>query len=165
MVDNMAENLWRFTGAEAADFASGTVLIPEGERLGKLFVLISGEVEVLRGGTVIAKIDEPGSMLGEMSVLLDMPHSATVRALTPTRTHIIGDATEFLSSRPLLALDLARLVARRLEATTALLAQMRQEFEGKSERKQELGFIEKILASLTQPQPRPKDASRTPHHE
>jgi CRP-like cAMP-binding protein len=161
----MVDNMWRFTGAEALDFAPGAVLLREGDRLGKLFILISGEVEVLRGGTIITTIDEPGSMLGEMSVLLDMPHSATVQARKPTRAYIIGDVNEFLSSRPLLALDLARMVARRLEATTALLAQMRQEFEGKSERKQELGFIEKILTVLTHPQPRPKDAPRSIDHE
>jgi CRP/FNR family cyclic AMP-dependent transcriptional regulator len=143
----MADNVWGFTGAQALDFAPGAVLIPEGERLGKLFVLISGEIEVRRGGTMIARIDEPGSVLGEMSVRLDIPHSAGVRALTATRAYIIDDAMQLLASRPLLALDLARLVARRLEATTALLAQMRQEFEAKGENRQELGFIERYSLS------------------
>jgi CRP-like cAMP-binding protein len=60
--------------------AAGDVVVAEGERSGTLFVVGSGEFEVTRQGSTIATITEPGSVIGEGSVLLDTPHGATVTA-------------------------------------------------------------------------------------
>ena len=68
------------TDAEPQHFAAGTELLSEGKASGRLFILIDGRIEVLRGGTQIALVDEPGSVFGEMSILLDVPHTATVSA-------------------------------------------------------------------------------------
>jgi len=159
----MSEILWRFADLESQSFSPGAVLIPEGERLGKLFVLASGEVEVLRAGTIVTTVDEPGAIFGEMSVLLDMPHSATVRARSAVEAYAVDDVLEFLKQRPALAVDLAVLVASRLQATTAVLVDLRKQFEGK---KEELGFIERIFAALTAP-PRSRggDGGRVISHE
>ncbi|RYZ92303.1 MAG: cyclic nucleotide-binding domain-containing protein, partial [Proteobacteria bacterium] len=51
-------------------FKSGQVILPEGERLGKLYVLIGGQVEIIRERTQVTHVDEPGSIFGEMAVLL-----------------------------------------------------------------------------------------------
>ena len=64
-------------------FPSGAVLIPEGGKLNTMFVLRSGELEVVRDNIVVTTIRQPGTIFGEMSVLLDAPHSATVRAVAP----------------------------------------------------------------------------------
>ena len=56
------------------------LVLNEGETTGRLYVLIDGKLEVLKGGTVVATVSEPGAILGEMSVLLGQPHTATVRA-------------------------------------------------------------------------------------
>src|SRR6185437_16214419 len=69
-------------GQRVAHFDSGETIIPEGARLGKLFILIEGQIEVIRKDTQVTHMDEPGSVFGEMSMLLDMPHSATVKALS-----------------------------------------------------------------------------------
>ncbi|RYE88567.1 MAG: cyclic nucleotide-binding domain-containing protein, partial [Hyphomicrobiales bacterium] len=58
-------------GREAKTFKAGELLIREGGQEGKLFVLIDGQVEVLRKETQVSYIDEPGSIFGEMSVLLE----------------------------------------------------------------------------------------------
>ena len=70
-------------GREAQSFRPGHILIKEGGQEGKLFVLIDGQVEVLRKDTQVSYIDEPGSIFGEMAVLLDMPSSATVTPCSP----------------------------------------------------------------------------------
>jgi CRP-like cAMP-binding protein len=61
--------------------AGGSVILEECQTTGRVYVLVEGHVEVLRGGTQIAVLDEPGSLIGEMSVLLGVPHTATARAL------------------------------------------------------------------------------------
>ena len=50
-------------------FPSGHVLVPQGGKLGRLFVLRQGEVEVERDGVFINSISTPGSIFGEMSLL------------------------------------------------------------------------------------------------
>src|SRR5690554_1470458 len=97
-------------GHEAVAFKPGTVLIEEGGHEGRLFVLIEGQVEVLRKDTQVSYIDEPGSVFGEMAVLLDMPNSATVKALSTVQAYVIDDAIEFLGGRPEIALYVATLL-------------------------------------------------------
>ena len=103
-------------------YPAGAVLIPEGGKLNTMFVLRSGELEVVRDRVVIATIRQPGTIFGEMSVLLDAPHSATVRALTPVEIYVIPDAVRVLQERPALLLQIAKLLAKRVSNTTAALA-------------------------------------------
>ena len=56
-----------------ADCPRGTVLIEEGARPGRMFVLVSGEVVVEHDGVPFARIDNPGAVFGEMSAVLDRP--------------------------------------------------------------------------------------------
>ena len=65
---------------------AGTVLLTEGMTSGRLYVLVEGSIEVVRGETQVAVVSEPGSMFGEMSMLLELPHTATVRTLSPRRS-------------------------------------------------------------------------------
>lgn len=140
-------------GRAAVAFQPGEVLIAEGDNEGKLFVLIEGQVEVQRKDTQVSYIDEPGSIFGEMSVLLDMPASATVKALSGIKAHVIEDALAFLGSRPEIALHVASLLARRLYYTTTYLVDLQQQSEGKRE---DLDLVDKILAQLVA---KPDDAA------
>ena len=67
-------------GGAKRSVAAGAEVLHEGGRTGHLYVLIEGRLEVIKGDAVVASIAEPGAVLGEMSVLLDTPHTATVRA-------------------------------------------------------------------------------------
>ncbi len=102
-------------------FPAGAVLIAEGGKLNTMFVLRSGELEVSRDGVVVTVIRQPGTIFGEMSVLLDAPHSATVRAVTAVEVYVIPDALRVLEQRPHLLLQIARLLAKRVSNTTATL--------------------------------------------
>lgn len=134
-------------GREAKSFKPGDVLIREGGQEGKLYVLIDGQVEVLRKDTQVSYIDEPGSIFGEMSVLLDMPYSATVKALSDTRAYEIDDAIKFLMSDAAIAIEVASLLARRLYYTTSYLVDLQQQAAGKRE---DLDLVDRILAQLVQ---------------
>ena len=101
------------------------MILHEGGRTGHLYVLIEGRLEVVKGDTVVATITEPGAMLGEMSVLLDKPHTATVRAAADSTIYEIDDAASFLRKQPAVAL-LDRAVA-------GAAAQCRQHLSGRSQ--------------------------------
>jgi CRP/FNR family cyclic AMP-dependent transcriptional regulator len=103
-------------------FPAGHELIEQGGKLGKLFVLRQGEVEIERDGTFISSTSTPGAIFGEMSLLLDIPHSATVRAVTDIEVFVINDALKVLEANPSWILQIARLLAQRVNATTQALA-------------------------------------------
>lgn len=126
-------------------FPAGAVLIPEGGKLNTMFVLRSGELEVVRDGVVVTSIRQPGTIFGEMSVLLDSPHSATVRAVTPVEVFVIPDAIRVLEQRSKLLLQIARLLAKRVSNTTAALVT--------AEREGSLVLSHEAVATLSNPAP------------
>jgi CRP-like cAMP-binding protein len=117
-------------GGRESNFAAGTQILREGEMTGRVYVLVSGQVDVVKDGTVVANLAEPGSILGEMSVLLGRPHSATVVAGTSTTVYVFDDAATFLASQPGIALLVARTLALRLYNATTSLADAKRQYAG-----------------------------------
>lgn len=129
-------------------YPAGHVLVDQGGKTGKLFVLKSGEVEVERDGVFVSSATRPGVIFGEMSLLLDTPHSATVRAVSDIEVYVIEDALAVLEANPGWTLQIARLLAQRVNATTAQLAESRG---GVSDTEQ-LVLPQNVLASWGDPQ-------------
>ena len=144
----MADILDYCDGLAKISFKPGQVILPENERLGRLYVLVTGQVEVIRERTAVTLVDEPSSIFGEMAVLLDMPHSATVKALSAVTAYEIPDALTFLDKRPEFSLAIATMLARRLYYTTSYLVDLQQQAAGK---RQDLDLVDQILATLVDP--------------
>jgi CRP-like cAMP-binding protein len=125
--------------------ADGTVLLAEGQRTGRAYVLAEGRIEVLRGDIQIAVCDEPGSLVGEMSTLLGSAHTATARALGDAKVHVIEDADAFLKAQPQVLWLVARLLARRLNAATGYLADLKQQF---ADHDDHFAMVGEVLESL-----------------
>jgi CRP-like cAMP-binding protein len=123
----------------------GTVLLKQGTRSGKLYILIEGRVEVKREDTLVAAIDEPGAIFGEMSALLDVDHTANVIAATPVTVYRFDDAASYLQSDPQVALTVARKLAQRLNTVTTYLVDLKRQYAGHSNH---LGMVSEVLASL-----------------
>jgi CRP-like cAMP-binding protein len=126
-------------------FAAGEDLLREGERSGVIYILIDGMVEVLKGDIAVTTAAEPGAVFGEMSALLDAPHMATVRCLTPSRFHVATNAVEFLQLSPQVALGIARLLAKRLHSMTTYLADLKRQFEDHDDH---LAIVDVVLEAL-----------------
>ncbi len=124
----------------------GTLLTEEGKHSGRLYLLESGRLTVLRDGVILATIDELGAIIGEMAVLLGTPHSATVRAEGPVSVRVLDDAFEALDQHPELALHIATVACARLNATSALLVELRR---GTAGREKEQALLGRILNALT----------------
>ncbi len=128
---------------------AGEVLLSEGNTSGHLYILVEGRIEVLRGSTQVAVVSEPGSVFGEMSVLLNTPHTATVRALSPVTVYAYANAAGFLRSDPQVAFVIARLLAQRLNLATTYLADLKRQYAGQGNH---LGMVSDVLASLVHQQ-------------
>ena len=116
----------------AALYEPGAVVMREGEQAREMFVVLSGEMEVLRrskGGTEgrVAMLG-PGSWVGEMSILDVQPRSATVRTLAPAiLLRITGEDLDRLYRKDMRAYllvvqNIARELSRRLRVADGMIA-------------------------------------------
>jgi CRP-like cAMP-binding protein len=128
-----------------ATFAPGDVLIAEGKSTGRLYVLIEGSVAIMKGDFQINLVSDPGAIFGDMSVLLGIPHMATVRAVTPCRAHMTEDGAAFLQSHKEVTYLLSQMLAQRLQGVTTYLVDIKRQFEDHSGH---LGMVDEILETL-----------------
>ncbi len=79
-------------------FKRGEALVEQGQKSNALFILLTGRARVMtsdsRGREVILAALAQGDYLGEMSIIDNEPHSATVRAEVQTDVLMLG-RTEF----------------------------------------------------------------------
>ena len=91
-------------------------MFEQAELTGLLFVLVEGAAEVIKDGVSVATTAEPGAIFGDLSALLGVPHTATVRAVRASRFHVIRNPRVFLKENPPACLLLCEMLARRLDA-------------------------------------------------
>src|SRR5579859_6897871 len=89
----------RLAALPLARYEVGDTVFAEGTKTGRLLILKTGAVAIVKGGTEIATVAEPGAVFGELSALLDQPHSADVRALEASEFHV-ADAAALLGQDP-----------------------------------------------------------------
>jgi CRP/FNR family cyclic AMP-dependent transcriptional regulator len=130
-------------------FEQGSILLAEGPATDKMYVLASGQIEVLKGKVPVAWISDPGAIFGEISALLKVGHSATVRAATPLTAFEIVGAEKFLRDSPDMMANVARLLARRLVDATTYLTDLKQQY---ADRDDHLGMVDEVLEALVQQQ-------------
>jgi len=77
-------------------FKRGEALVEQGQKSNALFILLTGRARVMtsdsRGREVILATLSQGDYLGEMSIIDNEPHSATVRAEVQTDVLMLGRA-------------------------------------------------------------------------
>jgi CRP-like cAMP-binding protein/Zn-dependent protease len=71
---------------EWANIAPGQEVLRQGQVGDAFYAVQSGQVEVVGDGKRVAVLG-PGSYFGEVALLLDVPRTATVRAMTPVRAY------------------------------------------------------------------------------
>ncbi len=131
--------------------AAGQVVIVEGQPLGGIYFLESGEVEILKRGVPIAEVFEPGAVLGEMSWLLDTAPTATVRALTACTFRHVAEPEAFVREHPEVALAIARTLAQRVDSLGRYLVDIKNQFKDRADH---LGMIDEVLDALMHKHPR-----------
>jgi CRP-like cAMP-binding protein len=123
----MVDLLQLSTHLPEVDIDSGREILREGERTGAIWILVSGELRVLRGATVIDWIDRPGAVIGEMAVLLGTAATASVEASEPSRLRYAVNGEDFLSD-PTVTRLVAVGLAERLNLATTYLADLQDQY-------------------------------------
>lgn len=116
------------------ELSSGADVFHEGEAGRDLFVILDGEIEVLRrskrGHETRVALLGPGDWFGEMSILDVLPRSATMRVVAPSQLlRFNAQDLDTLYRRDvraysLLVLNIAREISRRLRVADGLLADL-----------------------------------------
>jgi CRP-like cAMP-binding protein len=123
-------------------FDAGETVFAEGTKTGRLLILRSGAVSIFKGDVEFAQVAEPGAVFGELSALLDEPHSADVRALEKSEFYV-ADAAAFLQD-PTALLYVTVVLARRINAANQGLLQLKIMLEAGEPR----GLIAKALDGI-----------------
>jgi len=116
------------SGLPVVTYQPGETVIVDGSTTGRLLILKKGNVAVAKEDTEIAKVAEPGAVFGELSVLLNQPHTADVRALETSQFHI-ANATTLFEQNPVAVLYVATVLAHRLDAANHALIQLKNQLQ------------------------------------
>jgi CRP-like cAMP-binding protein len=102
----------------------GELLMEEGAVEAHLYAIVEGRVRVHRGDRTVAELG-PGATVGELSVLVAAPRTASVTALEPTLVLRLDQLVldELLVEWPELAHGVIVELVSRLRATTELFAE------------------------------------------
>ena len=101
-------------------YKRGEVLVEQGQKSNALAILLTGRARVVsadsRGREVILATLGPGDYIGEMSIIDNEPHSATVRAEVQTDVLLLGraDFARCLSENASMSLVVMRGLVKRL---------------------------------------------------
>jgi CRP-like cAMP-binding protein len=133
-------------GAPRRTVAAGEVLLTDGQPVDALYVLVEGTFRVEKAGVTVATLSQPGIGLGEMSLLLNAPASADVVAVTPGEVAVLADVRAQLDEGGL-TLELARMLAGRLQVMTTYLADLKRQY---ADHDGGLGMVDVVLATLAQ---------------
>ena len=108
------------------EHAAGSFIFREGDLGTEMFILQEGQVEILKTVSGVDEqlaILEKGDFFGEMSLLEDLPRTASARAVSDCKVIRINGATfdQMLRSKPEIAVRIMRKLSRRLRQTDQML--------------------------------------------
>ena len=109
-------------GAPVREFKAGEVIFREGDPASEFFVIRSGKVDIRLGNRLLGTLSDH-DIFGEMALIDAAPRSATAIAATDVKIVPVGEKQFlFLVSRtPYFALNIMRVLARRLRATNSVV--------------------------------------------
>ncbi|MBU0492744.1 MAG: cyclic nucleotide-binding domain-containing protein [Chloroflexi bacterium] len=108
-------------------YLKGQVIFAEGESGDALYLIDSGQVQVITGDTILAYLG-PGNFFGEMALLLDQPRSASIRVVIDAEVLVLRrpDLEDLLDEYSTIARQMSRELSRRLAETSHMPARIEE---------------------------------------
>jgi CRP/FNR family transcriptional regulator, cyclic AMP receptor protein len=114
-----------FATLPLATYQAGETVLAAGTTTGRLLILKKGAVTVEKEGVEIAKVTEPGAIFGELSALLNQPHTADVRTVETSEFRVTS--AELIKRDPIILLHVAAIMAKRLNHANQALIKLKSE--------------------------------------
>ncbi len=96
------------------EIIKGEPILRKGDKGIKVYVLLSGCVDIKIGQHLLARESAPGTILGEISALLGTEIVATVTTTENSKFYVIEDFLPFLQEHVQIAVNVAQTLAYRL---------------------------------------------------
>jgi CRP-like cAMP-binding protein len=106
-------------------FQADEAVFVAGSRTGRLLILKKGTVAVIKEGYQIARVSEAGAVFGELSILLDQPHTANVWTLEPSEFYVANE--ELLAINQLACIYVATVLAERVNNANCALIELKRQ--------------------------------------
>jgi len=100
-------------------YKKGQILAEDGKKEKELFILMKGAVAVYKGDVKIAEFRDQGTIIGEMSLILETERTATIVALEDSEVVNLKISLELLIEKfPGIAKSIMKTMAERLALMT-----------------------------------------------
>ena len=110
-------------------FLKGQHILVQDENTLCLYILSRGRVEIIKDGVFVTVVSQRGAILGEISSLLGIRNSATVRAVEDCLVYEVSDFETLTRNNPKAMIEVAKLLARRLLEVNSFLVDLKKDFE------------------------------------
>jgi CRP-like cAMP-binding protein len=119
--------LQRIATLPLATYRAGETVLTAGTKTGRLLILRKGAVTIEQEGTEITRVMEPGAVFGELSALLNQPHTADVRTLETSEFRVAP--AELLEEDPVILLYVAAILAQRLNLANQAVIELKSQIQ------------------------------------
>jgi len=124
--------------------AAGDYLLTQGENTDSLYFLLEGAVKVIKDGYDVAVVSDKGAVFGEMSIMLENEHSASVQCLEDSKFYRIEDPGKYLDDHPKVIWHIAQILSLRLFNLNQYLVDVKRQYEGHDH----LNMVDDVLETL-----------------
>ena len=102
--------------AHEADYPAEHTIFEEGDEGDSLYLLVVGEISIIKAETEVLSFKEKGYCFGEVALIDDKPRSATIKTVTPTRLLRITrhDFYHALAREPLIGRGMFRVLNNKI---------------------------------------------------
>jgi CRP/FNR family transcriptional regulator, cyclic AMP receptor protein len=128
-------------------YRADDTILDAGSKSGKLLILKQGAVGIFQEAVEIARVTEPGAVFGELSALLNEPHSADVRALADSEFYVADAALP--AKDPAVLLQIAKILARRIVEANKNLVELKHQLQAGRSPSAVSKLLEKIQKILS----------------
>ena len=110
------------TGIEK-DFQTGDTVCRQGDSGEYIYILKKGSLGVYKNDNLVSQYQTPGTILGEMSIILGEERTATIKALSPSTVSVIRiSLIDMVRNFPSFTVKILQVLAERLRDTTEELS-------------------------------------------
>ncbi len=102
--------------AHQVNYPAGYTIFEEGAEGDSLYLLVEGEISIIKADTEVLSFNEKGYCFGEVALIDDKPRSATIRTVTPTCLLRItrDEFYQALASEPLIGRGMFRVLNNKI---------------------------------------------------
>lgn len=110
------------TGVEK-DYEKDEIICHQGDTGQYIYILQSGRLGIYKDDQLVSEYSKPGTILGEMSIILGDERSASIKAMEDSKVSVIRlSVIDMVQNFPSFTVKILTVLAERLKETTSELS-------------------------------------------